>query len=519
MNDALLQCYIQDKNKNLSEILYTKKLHEFHLNNENSSDLATWHNLLDYILPLDGLKNLKKSAKRRRNDSESTIQSTTSYDTILAESEEENNSNILNLNINTSDIRNLPLLHLPHKSKDELEVELNFVKMFIKGSYTTFQNFTDQSKCYFDKLACGKVWQSNYVAFRCKTCAFTPCMSLCSDCFFAGDHRNCDYMVFLSDGGACDCGLDTVMKASGFCKKHQHVNQKMDPDRKLELTSPENFRIYFEHTIPRILEKILHNIRCWWHYRQLYNEINAKNHKTHPEYEFKYPLFRDHSLNVEMIHLNNCDIHEDDTETTRLILFLAEISEIGGALRKILVKTLLDTEMMSFPTNLEPMNSEESSTNLKYFQKYSNLSDKNMEYLETGNLLTSENFVKNSQTDTSFIQAEFIQRIRKIYQNCSQILPKFTCIFDELFAWLVYLRVFLNARVSRLRSAPRGHLFEASCSRPAVRGRLLNSGWWMPASLGKSLFKPFRGTLKFSIRNGSIFPKLNSSGLTQIKFS
>jgi len=55
---------------------------------------------------------------------------------------------------------------------------------------------------------CNAVWPTDTIAYRCNTCAFNPCMSLCVDCFLAANHTGHDYSRFFSlAGGACDCGV------------------------------------------------------------------------------------------------------------------------------------------------------------------------------------------------------------------------------------------------------------------------------------------------------------------------
>ncbi|XP_065349343.1 E3 ubiquitin-protein ligase Ubr3 [Cloeon dipterum] len=85
------------------------------------------------------------------------------------------------------------------------------------------ENFKKQLKEFDDGKICGLVWTADYVAFRCRTCSISPCMSLCEPCFRLGDHTNHDWNFFFSQaGGACDCGDVYVMKESGFCKDHGH---------------------------------------------------------------------------------------------------------------------------------------------------------------------------------------------------------------------------------------------------------------------------------------------------------
>lgn len=36
---------------------------------------------------------------------------------------------------------------------------------------------------YDNATTCGLVWTANFVAYRCRTCGISPCMSLCAQCF------------------------------------------------------------------------------------------------------------------------------------------------------------------------------------------------------------------------------------------------------------------------------------------------------------------------------------------------
>lgn len=63
---------------------------------------------------------------------------------------------------------------------------------------------------------CGLVWNAQFVAYRCRDCAISQCMSLCAECFQNGNHEGHDFNMFRSQaGGACDCGDENVMKKQG----------------------------------------------------------------------------------------------------------------------------------------------------------------------------------------------------------------------------------------------------------------------------------------------------------------
>ncbi|KAK3873893.1 hypothetical protein Pcinc_021134 [Petrolisthes cinctipes] len=58
---------------------------------------------------------------------------------------------------------------------------------------------------YDNATTCGLVWTANFVAYRCRTCGISPCMSLCAQCFQEGDHEGHDFNMFRSQaGGACE---------------------------------------------------------------------------------------------------------------------------------------------------------------------------------------------------------------------------------------------------------------------------------------------------------------------------
>jgi len=106
-----------------------------------------------------------------------------------------------------------------------------------------------------DSPCCGIVWTSNFVAYRCRTCATSPCMSLCAACFERGNHEGHDYNMFRSEaGGACDCGDPHVMSPSGFCPRH-------GPDRIKPQQVPENFISTAKVVLERMVIYLFYTIR------------------------------------------------------------------------------------------------------------------------------------------------------------------------------------------------------------------------------------------------------------------
>lgn len=100
----------------------------------------------------------------------------------------------------------MQLLNLFDKVPLILGICFSYVNKFFFIPVRTYDNAT----------TCGLVWTPNFVAYRCRTCGISPCMSLCTECFKKGNHHEHDFNMFLSQaGGACDCGDTSVMKETG----------------------------------------------------------------------------------------------------------------------------------------------------------------------------------------------------------------------------------------------------------------------------------------------------------------
>lgn len=107
-------------------------------------------------------------------------------------------------------------------------------------------------RSYDNHAKCGLVWVPHVVAYRCRTCGISPCMSICRDCFKKGDHSNHDFNMFLSQaGGACDCGDTSVMKAEGFCSDHG-INNRINKD-----PVPPDLLAVAEAIMPKLLFRLL----------------------------------------------------------------------------------------------------------------------------------------------------------------------------------------------------------------------------------------------------------------------
>lgn len=142
----------------------------------------------------------------------------------------------------------------PAKAIDEWET-IDWCKWLMAGGRTP-DEFANTVRTYDNATTCGLVWTPNFVAYRCRTCGISPCMSLCTECFKKGNHQRHDFNMFLSQaGGACDCGDTSVMKETGFCDRH-------GPDKlKNKSPAPTALMCVAEAMMPRVILRLIQHLR------------------------------------------------------------------------------------------------------------------------------------------------------------------------------------------------------------------------------------------------------------------
>ncbi|XP_019758460.2 E3 ubiquitin-protein ligase Ubr3 isoform X2 [Dendroctonus ponderosae] len=142
----------------------------------------------------------------------------------------------------------------PVKRIDEWET-IDWCKWLMAGGRTP-DEFAKTVRDYDYATTCGLVWTPNFIAYRCRTCGISPCMSLCTDCFKKGNHYDHDFNMFLSQaGGACDCGDTSVMKATGFCDSH-------GPGKiRIKGSAPSDLMCVAEAMMPRIILRLVQHLR------------------------------------------------------------------------------------------------------------------------------------------------------------------------------------------------------------------------------------------------------------------
>ncbi|XP_066544648.1 E3 ubiquitin-protein ligase ubr3 isoform X2 [Amia ocellicauda] len=182
---------------------------------------------------------------------------------------------------------------------------LEWCKALLAGG-DGFEEFCKTVRSYDNATLCGLVWTANFVAYRCRTCGISPCMSLCAECFNNGDHTGHDFNMFRSQaGGACDCGDSNVMRESGFCRRHRSKTGANVP------SVPRDLLLMSELVLPRFIICIVQYLR------EGYSEPDPSTER---------------------------DLQKVLQQLEPQISFLEELTKMGGAMRTVLTKILTNQQ-------------------------------------------------------------------------------------------------------------------------------------------------------------------------------
>ncbi|KAG7464000.1 hypothetical protein MATL_G00182630 [Megalops atlanticus] len=236
----------------------------------------------------------------------------------------------LNRTDNSSGVRQLQELLdsvlNPEKPAGDTEA-LDWCKYLLAGG-EGFEEFCKTVRSYDNATLCGLVWTANFVAYRCRTCGISPCMSLCAECFNNGDHTGHDFNMFRSQaGGACDCGDSNVMRESGFCRRHRLKTGENVP------SVPRDLLLMSEMVLPRFIVCIIQYLRDG------YTEPDSSTER---------------------------DLQKVLQQLVPQISFLEELTKMGGAMRTVLTKILTNQQTFKDLS----MGQEENVYAKKNYDKY-----------------------------------------------------------------------------------------------------------------------------------------------------
>lgn len=77
---------------------------------------------------------------------------------------------------------------------------------------------------YDNATTCGLVWTANFVAYRCRTCGISPCMSLCAQCFQVSIFCASIYFFVMIIVGVC---FRRFIRNMEFMCMHKHCTRKI----------------------------------------------------------------------------------------------------------------------------------------------------------------------------------------------------------------------------------------------------------------------------------------------------
>ncbi|KAG8223713.1 hypothetical protein J437_LFUL004078 [Ladona fulva] len=208
----------------------------------------------------------------------------------------------------------------PEKAIDEWET-IDWFKWLMAGGSTP-DEFANTVRRYDNATTCGLVWTANFIAYRCRTCGISPCISLCAKCFQQGNHDGHDFNMFRSQaGGVCDCGDTSVMKESGFCNQHGPQANVNKP------SAPSDLMCVAEAMMPRLILRLIQHLR----------EVS---HSGAPD--------------AYMFGIQDSD---------QFISMLHNFSEMGAAMRKVMTVALTDPQIYKDLTEIKP--GDDSKYNLQ----------------------------------------------------------------------------------------------------------------------------------------------------------
>ncbi|XP_069053181.1 E3 ubiquitin-protein ligase ubr3 isoform X3 [Lepisosteus oculatus] len=217
---------------------------------------------------------------------------------------------------------------------------LEWCKCLLAGG-EGFEEFCKTVRSYDNATLCGLVWTANFVAYRCRTCGISPCMSLCAECFNNGDHTGHDFNMFRSQaGGACDCGDSNVMRESGFCSRHRSKTGTNVP------SVPRDLLLMSEMVLPRFIICIIQYLRDG------YSDPDPSSER---------------------------DLHKVLQQLEPQISFLEDLTKMGGAMRTVLTKILTNQQTFKDLS----MGQEENVYAKKNYDKY-------LSALKSSGLVSSE---------------------------------------------------------------------------------------------------------------------------------
>uniref|UniRef100_A0A673WAV8 E3 ubiquitin-protein ligase n=1 Tax=Salmo trutta TaxID=8032 RepID=A0A673WAV8_SALTR len=307
----------------------------------------------------------------------------------------------LNRTDNSSGVRQLQELLdsvlNPEKPAADTEA-LDWCKCLIAGG-EGFEEFCKTVRSYDNATLCGLVWTANFVAYRCRTCGISPCMSLCAECFNNGDHTGHDFNMFRSQaGGACDCGDSNVMRETG---RHRLRTGENVP------SVPRDLILMSEMVLPRFIICIIQYLRDG------YTEPDTSTER---------------------------DLQKVLQQLEPQISFLEELTKMGGAMRTVLTKILTNQQTFKDLS----MGQEENVFAKKNYENYlSALKNSGLVSVEQKAQTGAAEPTRGSETGEDQDGGQSIGQRKRVKLSSTTKDPsimdslKHKCFLEELLFWTI----------------------------------------------------------------------------------
>uniref|UniRef100_A0AAQ5XKR5 E3 ubiquitin-protein ligase n=1 Tax=Amphiprion ocellaris TaxID=80972 RepID=A0AAQ5XKR5_AMPOC len=306
----------------------------------------------------------------------------------------------LNRTDNTSGVRQLQeLLDAvlnPEKPAADTE-SLDWCKCLIAGG-EGFEEFCKTVRSYDNATLCGLVWTANFVAYRCRTCGISPCMSLCAECFNNGDHTGHDFNMFRSQaGGACDCGDSNVMRESGFCRRHRLRTGENVP------SIPRDLLLMSEMVLPRFILCIIQYLRDGY---------------TEPGED-------------------DLDLQKVLQQLEPQITFLEELTKMGGAMRTVLTKILTNQQTFKELSRGQEENVYAKKNYDKYLSALKNSGLVSVEEKAQGAAADATVGAEGVFTFINHLNSKRVKLSSSTKDTCIIESLKHKCFLEELLFWTI----------------------------------------------------------------------------------
>uniref|UniRef100_A0A158Q4C7 E3 ubiquitin-protein ligase n=1 Tax=Dracunculus medinensis TaxID=318479 RepID=A0A158Q4C7_DRAME len=303
-------------------------------------------------------------------------------------------------------------------STEMSEIQRDELRLYIAQG-DTWPCFIEKMKLYDYSLKCNVVWPTDAIAYRIfaqisKQKRKIYGMSLCAQCFEAGNHEGHDFSRFFSQaGGACDCGNMDVLSQAGIYANKRDKNtfsfcNRHGPGSVQPQVPPTNLVSLAEFIIPKLFVRLFLVFRGWRRNYQL--------------------MIQNRTRGVGASKESFCNSLIE--KTTRIVHLIQDMIDSGAPLRDAVADILLDIQLYTY---LSERNVEDDLRDIYNSCLKFNLCD------DYTNLIHKDGRVDFSLDWRSrgLLMEDF--ESLELSKNGEITKFSFECLLDELIFWTVRL--------------------------------------------------------------------------------